>query len=81
MPDATDAVLLERIFREERGRVVATLIRRFGDIDLPGFRFVDGVTGTSTVSKGLDTATFTVWWGRCRLADARRRRRGWVDGW
>jgi RNA polymerase sigma-70 factor, ECF subfamily len=31
--DAVDPALLERIFREEQGRVVATLIRQFGDID------------------------------------------------
>jgi predicted RNA polymerase sigma factor len=27
---------IERIFREEHGRVVASLIRRFGDIDVAG---------------------------------------------
>src|SRR5919199_660074 len=32
MPDGTDAV--ERVFREEYGRVIASLVRRFGDIDL-----------------------------------------------
>lgn len=32
MPDAAMAV--ERIFREEYGRLIATLVRRFGDIDL-----------------------------------------------
>jgi RNA polymerase sigma-70 factor (ECF subfamily) len=31
---AHDASQLERIFREEFGRVVATLVRLFGDIDL-----------------------------------------------
>lgn len=31
---AVDATDLERIFREESGRVVATLVRLFGDIDL-----------------------------------------------
>jgi len=31
---AADTVDLERIFREESGRVVATLVRLFGDIDL-----------------------------------------------
>jgi RNA polymerase sigma-70 factor (ECF subfamily) len=31
---AVDAVELERIFREESGRVVATLVRLFGDIDI-----------------------------------------------
>ena len=31
---ATDAIDLDRIFREESGRVVATLVRLFGDIDL-----------------------------------------------
>jgi RNA polymerase sigma-70 factor, ECF subfamily len=30
----TDAVDLERIFREEYGRIVATLVRLFGDIDV-----------------------------------------------
>ena len=36
MSDAGDAVLLavERIYREEYGRVVASLVRRFGDIDI-----------------------------------------------
>ncbi len=37
MPDPTrrgDALDLERIFREESGRVVATLVRLFGDIDI-----------------------------------------------
>jgi len=29
-----DASDLERIFREESGRVVATLVRLFGDIDI-----------------------------------------------
>ena len=29
-----DAIELERIFREESGRVVATLVRLFGDIDI-----------------------------------------------
>lgn len=32
MPDARAAV--ERIFREEHGRLIATLVRRFGDIDI-----------------------------------------------
>jgi RNA polymerase sigma-70 factor (ECF subfamily) len=31
---AVDAAQLERIFREESGRVVATLVRLFGDIDI-----------------------------------------------
>ena len=31
---AIDAADLERIFREESGRVVATLVRLFGDIDI-----------------------------------------------
>jgi RNA polymerase sigma-70 factor (ECF subfamily) len=31
---AVDASVLERIFREESGRVVATLVRLFGDIDI-----------------------------------------------
>ena len=31
---AVDATDLERIFREESGRVVATLVRLFGDIDI-----------------------------------------------
>ena len=31
---ATDATELDRIFREESGRVVATLVRLFGDIDI-----------------------------------------------
>ena len=31
---AVDATELERIFREESGRVVATLVRLFGDIDI-----------------------------------------------
>jgi RNA polymerase sigma-70 factor (ECF subfamily) len=31
---AADAATLERIFREESGRVVATLVRLFGDIDI-----------------------------------------------
>ena len=31
---ALDATELERIFREESGRVVATLVRLFGDIDI-----------------------------------------------
>jgi len=31
---AVDAIELERIFREESGRVVATLVRLFGDIDI-----------------------------------------------
>ncbi len=30
----TDAATLERIFREESGRIVATLVRLFGDIDI-----------------------------------------------
>ena len=34
MADAALPALLERIFREEQGRVVATLIRQFGDIDV-----------------------------------------------
>ena len=34
MADAALPTLLERIFREEQGRVVATLIRQFGDIDV-----------------------------------------------
>ena len=44
---------IERIFREEHGRVVASLIRRFGDIDLAEdaaaealLAAVDVVTGT-----------------------------------
>jgi predicted RNA polymerase sigma factor len=31
---AVDTATLERIFREESGRVIATLVRLFGDIDL-----------------------------------------------
>jgi RNA polymerase sigma-70 factor (ECF subfamily) len=31
---AVDTATLERIFREESGRVIATLVRHFGDIDL-----------------------------------------------
>ena len=31
---AVDHATLERIFREESGRVIATLIRLFGDIDV-----------------------------------------------
>ncbi len=31
---AIDALELDRIFREESGRVVATLVRLFGDIDI-----------------------------------------------
>jgi len=34
VPAAADPALLERIFREEQGRVLATLIRQFGDIDV-----------------------------------------------
>ncbi len=34
MPTVPDPALLERIFREEQGRVVATLIGQFGDIDV-----------------------------------------------
>ncbi len=34
MADAAPPALLERIFREEQGRVAATLIRQFGDIDV-----------------------------------------------
>ena len=33
MPAVVGAGDLERIFREESGRVVATLVRLFGDID------------------------------------------------
>ncbi len=33
MPSAADPARLERIFREEQGRVLATLVRRYGDID------------------------------------------------
>ena len=32
MQDATAAV--ERVFREEYGRLIASLVRRFGDIDI-----------------------------------------------
>ena len=32
MTDAREAI--ERIYREEYGRVVASLVRRFGDLDL-----------------------------------------------
>ena len=34
MPAAADPALLERVFRQEQGRVVATLIGQFGDIDV-----------------------------------------------
>ena len=34
MADPAPPALLERIFREEQGRVAATLIRQFGDIDV-----------------------------------------------
>ena len=34
MPAAADPALLERVFRQEHGRVVATLIGQFGDIDV-----------------------------------------------
>ena len=34
MPDPVDAAAIGRIFREESGRSIATLIRTFGDIDL-----------------------------------------------
>ena len=33
MQGGTEAV--ERVFREEYGRLIASLVRRFGDIDLP----------------------------------------------
>jgi len=32
MPGGTAAV--ERVFREEYGRLIASLVRRFGDIDI-----------------------------------------------
>jgi len=34
VPAAADPALLERVFRQEQGRVVATLIGQFGDIDV-----------------------------------------------
>ena len=34
MPSAADAATVERVFREESGRAVATLVRLFGDIDI-----------------------------------------------
>ncbi|MCU1587965.1 MAG: polymerase subunit sigma-24 [Frankiales bacterium] len=34
MPRPSGAVAVERVFREEYGRLIASLVRRFGDIDL-----------------------------------------------
>ena len=34
MPQDTDAEVIERTFREDSGRAVATLIRLFGDVDV-----------------------------------------------
>ena len=53
--------LLEDANRSGRNEIID------GDIDLPGFEFVDGVTGTATVAKGLNTATFSVWWGAMKV--------------
>lgn len=34
MPDALASAEIERVFREEYGRLIASLVRRFGDIDI-----------------------------------------------
>ena len=38
-----------------------------GAIQLPGFKGLGSVTGTALLSKGLNTATFSVWWGATKV--------------
>ncbi len=38
-----------------------------GEIDLPGFVGLGSVTGTAIRAEGLNSATFSVWWGATKV--------------
>lgn len=58
MADAAPPALLERIFREEQGRVAATLIRQFGDIDVAEEAKVEGPAAGLAAVDELDLDAF-----------------------